>query len=559
MTVEDIDNIEQFVSLDDNFLKFTCSNNKEGICDKFGNILIDRLFDVIYKLENINFFIARRDKNAYSIIKKDGQTVSLDATSYHDYIQCGNYLILKGSLNKKNTLFKKKYYSSIFDKNGNELLTVIDSNISYLGEDMFLIYEYDSKYYDYYSTKFHRYYEYHYYNAINNESFGLDSLPSGIVCSVYRGGYMLQKINDKYCYLDKSGKTKITPKVFATDFHKSMPSGKYTAFVKSSNEKTIMVIDKNENILFKLNALVFDIMCTDYDAFIIYDNRNDKYGVRDLNGNVIVPCLYKKITVANNGIIFCSKSDNQIDCYTGYGKKIENNTLCEYYYNTNNNDIILVQIIGDKANEYAFMNKDGEILFNGLTFSFISASKPNSNRFITERKEISYKANNICEYDRYSVVDIDTEEIIFTYPNDNKFNFLDSLYTDDYSYYIGKIKDKDKYLIIDEKGNEIKELNAIEKPLIKGNLVFFKYVYLEYKIGYKIYEILKNNEIRVVHENDADSIDFISKDTFIVTYGDKRYLNIITRDSESNSVISEYDISYKKGLTEKVRKRLLSR
>ena len=549
MSIEEIDGIEEIGQLDEEFLYFKC-NGRKGICDKFGNILINKLFDDIEHIDDTNLLIGHIDFYKNYIIYNDGNNLSLSKKTYYHYKSYDGYLVMiEKYINKFNNMIT--YYFSIIDKFGRELLRDKNIVISYLQEDMFLIKSNDLLYV---------------YNALANQCFELNIKDY----NDYNGGYMLQVINGKYRYLDKEGKVNFDIGYYddVTSFHKTMPRCKYTAIVRDNKKREIRVIDNEGNKIISLSSKNYNIISTKYDLFIIENKKNNKYGVRDIKGNIIAEEIYESINIANNGICFCYKNSYIRDCYTIYGKKIKIDNSLSFISDNKYGSILLLEDNSNEDNPYSYINKDGKILFNGLTFKRANYMFSEDSRVIVTRKEASYSTNNPYEYDRFSVLDIEKEEVVFTYPKDNSFDYLDNLYTDDHNFYIGKLKDKDEYLkdeylIIDKFGKQLFRLHSDELPIIKYDLIIvklgsFKLIYSTDDLQYNVltYEHQLNNGY-------VQDIKIIDSDLLLVTMpNDKRYLCPLKRINGKiipEGIVDNIDISYEKGLTEKVKRRLLSR
>ena len=514
MTIEDIDGIKEIGKLDDNFLFFTCGNkNYRGICDKKGNILIDKLFGLIIKYDDVNYFLVRLAKDSYSIIKYDGKKISIDENRYNYFRGHDNYLIIGNDKEISNSINYTEYVS-VFDKDGRELFHVYDASITYLEEDMFLIHANFRKQENDYLVSEDDFKDIYYF-VVNHEGFSLPRLGEFDENNMYHGGYMLQKINGKYRYLDRSGIARFNEGdkwySYATDFHKSMPSGKYTAIVREDKSVIIKVIDTDGKTLFSSidDYLGYEYKNTYYDLYIRRKRGINKYGVVDLQGHEIVPCIYDEINVASNGICFCYIK-NRVYYYTANGDILGISERLKYIDNQTSTEVIIVK--NEKDNKYIFMNKDGEFLFNGLYDSIMDYDNP---RNITKRKEISYSANNIYEYERYSVIDKERKEIIFTYPSDIKSNDRPII--------------KDNFIIASENNNKL--------------------IYLISLSNNSIY--LLNDYLGII-----DSVEVVSENNIIVTNDNKRYLCYIHRDMMC--LPEKYDITYDKSIAHKIRRRILS-
>ena len=537
MTIGDIENIRKIGTLDDDYLYFVIDNSGLfGICDKEGNILLRELFNDIIAYKDNNVLLALRDNGEYSIIKREKETLILDKKSYAYHEEYDGYLILSWAQHYGEVLHRL-----IMDKDGNVILNE-DSiqDITYLEEDMFFIKQDNT---------------WKCFNAITKRSFILDVKNY----NNYSGGYMLQKYYDKYRYLDKNGVIRFDYDFndcyveydTATSFHKSYPSGTYTAIVKKDNGLSDIVIDNNGKELFLVSPF-WNITSTDYDVFVVEDIFNDKFGIVNLQGNIIIPCTYKKIEVTSNGICFCYDENNAINYFNSNGDKLAINEKLKYIDFLSNHEVITV-LIDDK---YAFMNKDGKILFNGFTFDKIETVLPNSSRLIASRKDISYEYNNPYKYTTYSIIDINKKKIIFTYSTNNmdKDN-IDSLFTYDHIFYIAKLKEKNRYLLLDENGKKLYYFYSETKPLIKNDLIITS-IFGQKHIDKCNNLIYVNDDINDYGFND---IDIISDNLLIITSRERRYICEISENNKSLSLIFKKDITFEKGIINKIRRRLVSR
>lgn len=450
MTLNDYD-ISNFDNFDCEYLIFMVNKNGynySGLCNYQGNVILEPVYDNIEIIENTDIVVLKRDR--YFIINKNdlknGNINEKNRIHFVHYNICHDedeedrvYLI--ALIEYKMKIFNNSNENDyvIFDKDGNKIVYLIDSEVKYCNDGMFLIESNGNK---------------KLYNADNNTYLNV-YIDKNSEKNKYYGGYIRKDplyFGDykNSCYIDKYGKTVHPNSEYCTDFHRSIKSGKYTAIVRKNNSQYQEVIDNDFNVLFTDNN-GDELIHTEHDVFIIRDKNLYLKGVVDIEGKEIIPIMYYSISLTTNGIIICS-GNKKIDYYNLDGIKIDIPNYTDYVFDINN-DIACFKTIIDLKEKYFLIDSRGNILCNNTLFDEVSDVF--NNRAIVVKKEISYNANNIYEYERYSVIDSEGN-VIFSYPEDGKYNDLISLCTRNHEYYMGATKNRDEYVLLNKDGKEIK-------------------------------------------------------------------------------------------------------
>ena len=469
MTLNDYD-ISNFDNFDYEYLVFMVNKNGynySGLCDYQGSVILEPVYDNIEIIENTNIVVLKRDKS-FVINKNDLKNGNINEKSRIHFVHYDicydedddNRVYLIALIEYKMKFFNNNNNENdyvIFDKDGNKIVYLIDSEVKYCNDGMFLIGSNGNK---------------KLYNADNNTYLNV-YIDKNSEKNKYYGGYIRKDplyFGDykNNCYIDKYGKTVHPNSEYCTDFHRSIKSGKYTAIVRKNNSQYQEVIDNDFNVLFTVNN-GDELIHTEHDVFIIRDKNLYLKGVVDIEGKEIIPIMYNSITLTTNGIIICS-GNKKIDYYNLDGIKIDLLNYTDYVFDINN-DIACFKTIIDLKEKYFLIDSRGNILCNNTLFDEVSDVF--NNRAIVVKKEISYNANNIYEYERYSVIDSEGN-VIFSYPEDGKYNDLISLCTSNHEYYIGATKNRDEYVLLDKEGIEIDRFKSEEIPKIYGNYYSYK-------------------------------------------------------------------------------------
>ena len=494
MNIDSVKNIEKISKIDDDYLLFESSLGKKGICTIDGTLALKETYDDIIKFDNLDILLAKTGVFEYSVIRRPyyNFNFTVEYKSYNSYKCYGNYLVLSDDAH---TPFLEDF--TILDKKGNELLNIEGYAIDYLEENVFMIRTSDDTVY---------------FNAENRAIFKADN-----IINYYNGGFGLYRKLDKYIYLDKNGEVAFSSLgySYATDFIKSKMSGIYTAVVKRKNSNLFEVIDNEGNTLFGLNADKYKIRQTESDAFIIIDKESNYDGVIDLNGNIVIPPKFIYVDVTINGICYCYDGFKR-DYYTLSGKKLDINGRIWFNDNNDNRDLVFIEHnrSDNYYSSYSYIDSDGKILFNNLS---VHSIKPfYNNRAIVSRNEVSYEMNDPYEYTRFMVLDKNKNEIVFTYPTDE--DDLTDLYTEDHSFYIGKLRDEDRYVVMNDSGKVFDRIISDIRPVIKEG-----YIITKIDNSYQLYQVNDLSLLNIFENDKIDSIDIITKYAIVIESNNRKY------------------------------------
>ena len=450
-------NVYLITDFDEDYFKFKVSANLKfytGLCDYSGNVVIDPIYDDIETNKDLNFIILSDDPSGkLFIIKKEGLKngfIDNKKVYFDDYIIVYDddnddivYLIAEKKDKKLNA---KKYI--VFDKDGNSILES-SKEINYCNNGMFLSYT------SIIDEKGLSYIQYYFYDSNTHKYTNIDCHIASLVYNFY-GGYARVNLAENDLFLMD---TNIEKHYFddSTNFYRSN-TGNFTAIVKRKESSTYDVIDRDLNTLFSVPSSKFELESTFFDLFIITDKITKLKGIVDITGKIIIFCRYSNIKILLNGIIHCDD-----DYYDINGNKL--NLPENVIFSNATEDTIIIE----KDKKFAFIDSNGNILFNTW---FDSYDDLKNNRVIVTKKEVNYETNDFYEYTSHSVLDLDGN-VIFSYSVNDNFESLDYLTTLDHSYYVGKIKDSDEYILFDKDGKELKRSYSEIKPkLFKGYISF---------------------------------------------------------------------------------------
>ena len=325
-------------------------DNKMGIIDKQGNILIEPIYDNV-KMPN------------------PSKPVFVCSYDYNNETQ--------------------EYKTKILNENGQELFKDIDgvSAISLQGITSNMPYE----------KKVLRYKENGKYGIINLQGEKITKpIYEEIESIKYKEGYLLVKKDDKYGVINADGRViieNVYDEIVGDGFYKD-DSYKYSGYIVSKVEnnqklfgyinntgKTILktqyskitrineqneteaylIVEKDKNTLLLKNDK--NILNTQYQS-IQYDKNikklivqeDNRFGVYSLDGKQILPIEYEKISV--NGIYIVTKKDNKSLLYDINGTEIENKEYKTVMPTSNENYFITI----NDNSKYGVMDKSNKVL-----------------------------------------------------------------------------------------------------------------------------------------------------------------------------------------------------
>lgn len=516
MTIEEVNNIEEFFKIgpkDSNYLIFSCSSKDfrkvYGLFDySSGEVIIKpELYDIEISLDNMTF-VALNSNALYSLYNYDGIRLSLN----YEYIseEHEGYRIVKnngkyGVINNQGELVLPFGYVNIFLPSEG-MVIVNDSKNGYL-------------YYDIEKKKF---------------------IPCKYgVPKPFCGGYSLQIDEDgNSAFVDKEGENAYFH--VKSQFKKSFVKNKYTdTFVVYATDEhgMIEVYDNNGNILISgYSPNKYELENTGYDVDVVWSRITELFGVVNYNNELIIPINYITIEVLSNGIIKCTKIPFiSVDYYDLEGNKLPLENVSFKNDKNNTSEYILGSVLIDKETEeykLAFYDRHGNIAFNELTFD--EGENFKNHRAMIINYQVDYRANNPIEYKKYTVIN-DDGKVLFTYPKKETDEYLEKLEEKD-NVYLGKIINKDEYIIISKYGFELERFKSKVIPVISHGLV----KYSSDGISYTISKLSGQELISL----DCSNIKIINSRCFTAINSDSKRLFVIKYDQEHNNYyLNHYDIS----------------
>ncbi|MCL2859989.1 MAG: WG repeat-containing protein [Oscillospiraceae bacterium] len=336
-----------------NYYKFY-SNNKFGVLDKNGKVVIDATYSDI--------IIPNPEKDVFFVSSSGEDTKTGDI----------NYIII----NKNN----EKIFQNFTDV---EPLLLVGVNDAYPYEKQVLKYEEDGK-----------------YGLVSYDGkIVTKAIYDELTCMEYKEGEFLVKKSDKYGVINVSGKSKIDTKYdvimsdqFSTDDNGYDDSGYIVAietnkdifygYVNSKGKlltkieyddikRIIEIKDKNNAYLIALKSGKYGVVQNDKEIIsfnyqdIQYDEdsnllivkRNSNYGVLDMSGRTILPINYTSVDIEGIYIIATQKDKSKVKFdYSGVQVKNDKYKLVEQvagtdYYTCQNNNYL-----------YGVLDKDFNVL-----------------------------------------------------------------------------------------------------------------------------------------------------------------------------------------------------
>lgn len=247
---------------------YSVKNNKLGVIDKNGKVIITPKYDNFLKLNDRDIMIGYKDGKSYLINLETKKEKLLDYENFGEESE-GMILTLKdrklGYIDiEGNEIIPNKYEAAFKVQMGSKYLQVKEN------EKWMLV-----------NKKGEVYKELHY-----------DDLGE------YKDGYILVVSNNKLGYIDDEGNEKIVPQfIYATSFK--------NGYAVVGEESGFGVINKeNEKVI----PLIYDeVEIKDNYVYVKMDNKR---GILDLNGHEILPVIYDELGDIENNILFYKK-DNE--------------------------------------------------------------------------------------------------------------------------------------------------------------------------------------------------------------------------------------------------------
>lgn len=246
---------------------YSVKNNKLGVIDKNGKVIITPKYDNFLKLNDRDIMIGYKDGKSYLINLETKKEKLLDYENFGEESE-GMILTLKdrklGYIDiEGNEIIPNKYEAAFKVQMGSKYLQVKEN------EKWMLV-----------NKKGEVYKELHY-----------DDLGE------YKDGYILVVSNNKLGYIDDEGNEKIVPQfIYATSFK--------NGYAVVGEESGFGVINKeNEKVI----PLIYDeVEIKDNYVYVKMDNKR---GILDLNGHEILPVIYDELGDIENNILFYKKNN----------------------------------------------------------------------------------------------------------------------------------------------------------------------------------------------------------------------------------------------------------
>ena len=247
---------------------YSVKNNKLGVIDKNGKVIITPKYDNFLKLNDRDIMIGYKDGKSYLINLETKKEKLLDYENFGEESE-GMILTLKD---------RKLGY---IDIEGNEIIPN----------------KYEAAFKVQMGSKYLQVKENEKWMLVNKKGEVYKELPYDDL-GEYKDGYILVVSNNKLGYIDDEGNEKIVPQfIYATSFK--------NGYAVVGEESGFGVINKeNEKVI----PLIYDeVEIKDNYVYVKMDNKR---GILDLNGHEILPVIYDELGDIENNILFYKK-DNE--------------------------------------------------------------------------------------------------------------------------------------------------------------------------------------------------------------------------------------------------------
>lgn len=247
---------------------YSVKNNKLGVIDKNGKVIITPKYDNFLKLNDRDIMIGYEDGKSYLI---NLETKKEKLVDYENFGEESEGMIL--------TLKDRKL--GYIDIEGNEIIPN----------------KYEAAFKVQMGSKYLQVKENEKWMLVNKKGEVYKELPYDDL-GEYKDGYILVVSNNKLGYIDDEGNEKIVPQfIYATSFK--------NGYAVVGEESGFGVINKeNEKVI----PLIYDeVEIKDNYVYVKMDNKR---GILDLNGHEILPVIYDELGDIENNILFYKK-DNE--------------------------------------------------------------------------------------------------------------------------------------------------------------------------------------------------------------------------------------------------------
>ena len=336
---------------------FIVSNyNKFGLIKSDGTYLIPATYDCIVK--EGDFFIVKLG-GKYALFDLKGNKVTDFIYENISITNNGKFIVSK--------LVDERILYGLINNKGEKLLEIIYSDLNEVGDEIYIL-------------------------SDKNRVF-IKNIKDGYLSSIYDSVYLINSSNFKVTLKNKTGVINskggiIIPLIYNNinaheDIYivsKKSPTNKDLNAILSAKGDVLMEFNSNEisyittdivcvnNDLynFKLNKTIFknnnNLYYLLFDNLIVY-NKDDKYGILDINGNVIVNAIYDSVSYVNNldDIEYYDKYNhsgysNYIEKYECFLSEFETNNT--YKHDTEVSSLIAVSI----DNKHGYIDKQGNFI-----------------------------------------------------------------------------------------------------------------------------------------------------------------------------------------------------
>ena len=247
---------------------YSVKNNKLGVIDKNGKVIITPKYDNFLKLNDRDIMIGYKDGKSYLINLETKKEKLLDYENFGEESE-GMILTLKD---------RKLGY---IDIEGNEIIPN----------------KYEAAFKVQMGSKYLQVKENEKWMLVNKKGEVYKELPYDDL-GEYKDGYILVVSNNKLGYIDDEGNEKIVPQfIYATSFK--------NGYAVVGEESGFGVINKeNEKVI----PLIYDE--AEIKDNYVYVKMDNKRGILDLNGHEILSVIYDELGDIENNILFYKK-DNE--------------------------------------------------------------------------------------------------------------------------------------------------------------------------------------------------------------------------------------------------------
>ena len=244
--------------------------------------------------------------------------------------------------------------------------------------------------------------------------------------------FAMYSTNGKVGVVDKTGKILISPDYLDV----FIPNPSKDVFVCYENSSSYQFLNAKGEKLYKdyedVTALQTSELNLDFEKTFLRFKKDDKYGLIDYSGNVIVSANYDELTSLKNrpGEIL-AKKDGKVGVIDGQGKvKVEikyDSIVGDEYFTENNGYSKAGYIVGTKSENgfvYGYLNPFGEKLLDGKYESISRVLKYDDDSayliVMTNGKKGVYKnAKEIIEQKYQNINYADTSKLFIVKRNSN--------------------------------------------------------------------------------------------------------------------------------------------